>query len=110
MNLKLMLPAVKYKDIPVGRLFTTYDCLHLYSMTFEKTGNDEQIPVAIHINGENSTDTFQVNQPFGGTPIVKQTIQSGNLMTTFGVVSEQQLMNMDCYLVAIEGKITEIKN
>ena len=106
MNLKLMLPVVKYKDIPAGKLFTR-DGSALYVMTYEKTEN-EQIPVAISVNRENSVEEQEVNLLFSTAPLIKRVINSGNLMKTFGAFNEHQLMTMDFYLVAIVSKITEI--
>jgi hypothetical protein len=109
MNLKLQLPAVKYMDVPPGRLFTTSNCRQLFAMTFEgiSSSRDREIPVAVCLNGDNYEHAYQ---EVGSIGEVKRKQSAESLMRIFGVQSEHSLMNKECYLVAIEESITEIKN
>ena len=88
MRLRIMLPSLKYKDIQPGRLFVFSDCSNLFSTTNRIIKGCE-----IH----NLYEPICFTKSFGG------------VFNMFDARNESEIAYKECYLVAVDGLISEIK-
>ena len=95
MTLKIVLPAIRYNDIPTGSLFCNSTANKLFVMTGELDETFSKSSFTIGIK-----KAIQIN---------KWHNEKENAFERFDAVSLKQILDDNYYLVATDGVLSEIK-